>query len=182
MKQNIIGLTDNTVTDFLSSVNEPAYRLKQIKNGIYVHGYNSFKNFSNLPKILRNELEEKFIIRSLKKVDEIWQLSDGYKIESVVIYENKRVTFCISSQVGCPLDCKFCATGKMGILRNLSPGEIVEQVLEMTSEIGQSPTNIVYMGMGEPMLNYDVVKETIDFSNAQKKMDLANRRITVSTC
>ena len=192
MKQNIIDINDKKLVDFLKEINEPTYRINQIKNGIYVQGYNSFKNFSNLPKLLRDKLAEHYVIGSLKKVDEIiskvdgtkkflWQLSDGYKIESVVIYENKRITFCISSQVGCPLDCKFCATGKMGILRNLTPGEIVEQVLQMTFEIVQRPSNIVDTGMGEPMLNYEAVIESANIISDGSGFGLSPKRITIST-
>ena len=92
----------------------------------------------------------------------LWELTDGKKIESVIIYEGKRVTFCLSTQVGCALDCKFCATGKMGFLRNLTSGEIVEQVLLMMKLAKNPPTNIVFMGMGEPLLNLKNVLKASD--------------------
>jgi len=96
-----------------------------------------------------------------------------------------RVTLCVSCQAGCPMACSFCATWKLGLLKNLTNYEIIEQIYnaaKLLNKEGNKLRNIVYMGMWEPMLNYDIVKETINFANAQKKMDLANRRVTVSTC
>ncbi|KAA3617338.1 MAG: 23S rRNA (adenine(2503)-C(2))-methyltransferase RlmN [Calditrichaeota bacterium] len=192
MKKSILDCSIIELTEYLASINEPSFRANQIFEGIYAQNKISFEEFTTLPLNTRQKLAENFYLRTLEKVEEItstfdntqkflWKLIDGYKIESVIITENKRTTFCISSQVGCALDCKFCATGKMGILRNLTPGEIVEQVLLMQEKIGQKPTNIVYMGMGEPMLNYDSVIQAADILTAPKGLGLGKRRITIST-
>ncbi len=192
MKKSILDLTSSELIEYFSSIDESSFRANQIFEAIYVQNKTSFEEFTTLSKKIRKQLEEKFILRTFEKEDEItstldktqkflWKLSDGYKIESVIIYENKRITFCISSQVGCALDCKFCATGKMGILRNLSPGEIIEQVLLMQEKIGNKPTNIVFMGMGEPMLNYDSVIQAANILSAPKGFALGKSRITIST-
>ncbi len=192
MKKSLLDLTEQELVDFLTSIDEPSYRAKQIFEGVFAQTKKTFDEFTNLPKKMRYKLSENFYLNGLEKEDEIistvdntqkflWKLKDGYKIESVIIKENKRVTFCISSQVGCALDCKFCATGKMGILRNLSPAEIIEQVLHMQENISQKPTNIVYMGMGEPMLNYDSVIQAANILTAPKGLALSKKRITIST-
>ena len=107
-------------------------------------------------------------------------------IEAVIMrHLTGRVTLCISCHAGCPMACSFCATGKLWLLKNLEFHEIIEQIYyaaNLLNKEGEKLRNIVYMGMGEPMLNYDVVRDTIHFSTDQKKFDLANRRITVSTC
>jgi 23S rRNA (adenine2503-C2)-methyltransferase len=111
----------------------------------------------------------------------LWGLEDGLKIESVYIPEADRKTVCISSQVGCALGCTFCATGRMGFKRNLSPHEIVDQVLSVRRETLVQPTNVVVMGMGEPLLNYDHVMRALGVLNDPEGLAIAHRRITVST-
>jgi len=192
VKNLILQYSNEQLENFLQSISEPSYRARQIYQAIYAEGKKSFDEFSTLPKETRRFLQENFVLRGFKKVDEItskidgtrkflWQLMDGYKIESVIIYQKDRVTFCISSQVGCALDCKFCATGKMGILRNLNVGEIVEQVLQMQEIIDQSPNNIVFMGMGEPMLNYKAVIHAAEVMTDPAGMAIGKRKITIST-
>ncbi len=192
MKIHILDLSVQALSDKLAEMDVAAYRARQIIEATIVQNVPSFEEITTLSKKLRAQLAKKFILRSLKQVDTVlsevdntekflWELGDGYKVESVVIREGKRTTFCISSQVGCALDCKFCATGKMGFLRNLSSGEIVEQVLQMEAAIGQRPSNIVYMGMGEPMLNYDNVIKAAQTLTAPQGYGMATRRITIST-
>ncbi len=191
-KKSILDLSVDDLRALMKQWGEPAYRARQIYEGLYKHGHKSFEAITNLSKALRQKLNDTFTIRRLRQVDSVtsakdetrkflWQLHDGYKIESVIIYEGKRTTFCISSQVGCPLDCKFCATGKMGLLRNLTPGEIIEQVLQMSEIIENRPSNIVYMGMGEPMLNYEAVIASARVLGDMEGFGLAPRRITIST-
>ena len=192
MHKNIYDLTIPQLQLELSEISEPSYRAKQIFKGLYSSRWKNFDDFSNLPKTLRQKLKESFHISTFKQIDMIkseldettkflWQLHDGRKIESVIIYEGNRVTFCISSQVGCALDCKFCATGKMGIVRNLSPGEIIEQVLRML-EVSKNPaTNIVFMGMGEPMLNYDAVMQAAAVFADPEGLCFSRKKITIST-
>lgn len=192
MRENILDYTEDELGQCIRDIGQPAYRAGQIFKAIYVKNRQSFNDFSDLPKALRLKLERRFNIRSFKLIDELhskidgttkflWELSDGLKIESVIIYENKRVTFCISSQVGCPLDCKFCATGKMNFTRNLSSGEIVEQVLLMKERSKAPPTNIVFMGMGEPMLNYDPVMKAADIFSNPEGLCFNRKRIIIST-
>lgn len=192
MKNSILEYNNDLILSFLRSINEPPFRSKQIYKAIYAQNKSSFDKFSTLPKPTRQLLEDHFVLRSFTKIDDItskvdgtrkflWQLRDGYKIESVIIYQNGRITFCISSQVGCALDCKFCATGKMGILRNLTSGEITEQVLQMQSIIDQKPNNIVFMGMGEPMLNYISVIKAAEILSDPEGIGLGTKKITIST-
>ena len=191
-KKSILDLSPDELSALMKDWGEPRFRARQIYEGLYKHGFDSFDSFTTLSKALRKKLAENFVIRRLRQVDSIssekdgtrkflWALGDAYKIESVIIYEGRRTTFCISSQVGCPLDCKFCATGKMGLLRNLTPGEITEQVFRMAEIIGSRPTNIVYMGMGEPMLNYEAVIASARVLGDVDGFGLAPRRITIST-
>ena len=192
MRKNILDYTENQLADEVIALGEPTYRAKQIFKGIYSSNWKNFSDFTTLTKSFRSQLESKFNIANLKEVTIIrseiddttkflWELSDKNRIESVIIYEGKRVTFCISSQVGCALDCKFCATGKMGIIRNLAPGEIIEQVLRMKDKSKYPPTNIVYMGMGEPMLNYDAVMQAADILSDPEGLCFSRKKITIST-
>jgi len=189
---NILEYDRTEIQAYLTAQAEPAYRAQQIHQGIYIKKYERFEQFSNLPKTLRNRLAGTFRLRTFQLLDTIrspldkttkflWQLPDGLKIESVIIYEKRRVTFCISSQVGCPLDCKFCATGKMGFLRNLTVAEIVEQVLQMIALSERPPTNIVYMGMGEPMLNYENVMKAAHILSDPEGLCFSRKKITIST-
>jgi len=192
MQKNILDLTRAGLEAYIVDAGMERYRLDQLITGIYARSYESFEQFSNLPKSFKSMLENDFTLRSFKLADQIqsphdhttkflWTLQDGMKIESVIIYEGKRVTFCISSQVGCALDCKFCATGKMGFLRNLTVGEIVEQVLLMRSKSLLPPTNIVFMGMGEPMLNYEAVLAAADCLADPAGLSFNRKKITIST-
>ncbi len=192
MKENILNLDETQLSDYLQLLDQPRYRTRQIMKGIYVKNYEEFSRFSDLPKALRAELDTTFLLRSFTLEDQIvspkddttkflWKLNDGMMIESVIIYEGKRTTFCISSQVGCALDCKFCATGRMGLLRNLTSGEIVEQVLLMKKLSRQPVTNIVFMGMGEPLLNYDAVIRAADLISDPEGLCISRKKITIST-
>ena len=193
------GLPVQELEAFLASIGEPRYRAKQVFGWIYKHRASSFAEMSNLPQALRERLSAvagigqvgvaarqesgadgttKFLIR----------LSDGKSVECVLIPPRResidaetRMTLCVSTQVGCPLDCKFCATGTMGFERNLSAGEIVDQILTVQRLSTKPITNIVFMGMGEPMLNYANVMSSIDIISSEIGMAISPRRITVST-
>jgi len=192
MKQSILDLTKTELLLFLELHRQASFRSQQLLQGIYQNQYTEFEQFSVIPKSFRQTLDENYSLRTFKLVDThlstvdrttkfLWELADGLKIESVIIYEGRRVTFCISSQVGCALDCKFCATGKMGVLRNLSRGEIIEQVLQMSSRSEAPLTNIVFMGMGEPLLNPDEVLEAAHLFIDKDGLGLGKNRITIST-
>lgn len=176
---------------------EPAFRAKQIHEWLWKKRAISFEEMSNLSKSLRQKLEEHFVINAIvldkkqKSNDGTikcrFTLHDGHKIESVLIPvpDSNRYTVCVSSQVGCSLSCAFCATGMMKRMRNLDGFEIYDQyvlVNEMCEEeFGHSLTNVVYMGMGEPLLNYKGTLESIELLTSEKGLNISPKRITIST-
>jgi len=177
--------------------NEPAFRLKQVKKALFSEFITDWKQVSNLPKMLIDELSKNCPIDKIFKEEKIFKsdddqtlkalftLDDGLKIESVLMkHKDKRRTVCVSSQVGCSLDCDFCATGKEGFKRNLDSGEIVSQVLffsRLLKKSKQKVTNIVFMGMGEPFFNYDNVFEAIRMFNDKDGFNIGIRHISVSS-
>ncbi len=191
-KINLLDYSRDELRQFINELGEENYRADQIFKGIYAQLLPDFNPLSTLSKQLRSRLAANVAIRTFTLQDEsrstkdktakfLWRLHDGLLIESVIIYENRRITFCISSQVGCALDCKFCATGRMGFLRNLSSGEIVEQVLLMKERTEGKPTNIVFMGMGEPMLNLRNILKAAYIIADPDGLAFARRKITIST-
>ena len=171
----------------------PAYRADQVATWLYQQDATRLDEMSNLPLGLRSEIEAEFeletleVVLSQRSVDGTQKLLlrgfDGAMIEAVLIPEERRHTLCVSTQVGCPLTCSFCATGALGFTRNLSAGEIVDQVLHARRRIpaDEALTNVVFMGMGEPLLNLPNVSEAIRILVDPKGLALAPRRITVST-
>lgn len=193
-KKNILkGLTLNELKEYFISIGESKFRGEQLFNWIYNHIVFDFSDMQNFPKELRNKLNESTILKTLELITTQYSLStgtkkflysttDNKKIETVLIPEGERNTLCISTQVGCPLDCKFCATGLMGYKRNLNSGEIVDQYLLTAREIDKkSITNIVYMGMGEPLLNFDNTVKSIEIFTHELTKGLSRKRITIST-
>ena len=195
MKPLINDLTLTELTSKITEMGEPAYRSKQIWQMIYRQLIASPDDFSNLPKDFRQQLDENFcflpllVEKNLKSSDEqtnklLFRLQDDRMIESVLMRYRERNTICISSQVGCPMNCAFCATGQMGFTRNLSAGEIVAQILFFARLLKSEDlklTNIVVMGMGEPFHNYDAVMKAIDIINDPDGMNFGERRVTIST-
>ncbi len=175
------------------------YRADQLYRWLYARRARTFGEMTDLPRDLLNTLESRFSIPSLvtehvshasdgtKKY--LFALEDGQRVETVlipsemrdVLGEHRRKTLCVSTQVGCPLDCKFCATASMKVKRNLTTGEILLQLFEVERESGEAITNLVFMGMGEPMLNYDNVVRALRILTDPKLELLNKRRITVST-
>jgi len=201
---NLKGLTLPELQTFVTSIGEQKYRGKQLFDWLYLKEASSFGEMSSLSKPLRASLEVSARIDSMRLIEAqisdgdgtekfLFELHDGKRIESVLIpprtafksadageeEEQKRLTLCVSTQVGCPLDCTFCATATMGFHRNLTAGEIVDQLLQVKKISGKKVTNIVYMGMGEPMLNYDQVMNSADIFTVGCK--IAAKRITLST-
>ena len=177
---------------WLSERGEPAYRLRQITPRLWQRPVASWADATDLPGPLRASLEEAFPLRRLPlQIHQVssdgtqkflWDLGDGEAIESVLIPEGKRRTLCISSQAGCALGCVFCATGRMGFRRNLSAAEIAGQVREIVlRDPALKPTNIVFMGMGEPLLNWEAVDTTLTILNGADGLGIGARHITVST-
>lgn len=196
-KQSLIGLDHEELAAFITGLGEQPFRAKQLFRWIYGRAAASFEEITDLAKPLRQRLQEVAALEALTLVTRqishrrdaekyLFRLADGLHIESVLMHEEiagrpSRHTLCISSQVGCPVDCKFCATGLMGLLRNLSAGEIVDQVLTVR-RMSESPiTNVVVMGMGEPMLNYDALIKACYLLADDEGPNLAQRRIVIST-
>ena len=171
----------------------PAYRADQLATWLYRNDVDEPDRMTNLPASIRSELERDFdlqvldVVETQRSVDGTQKLLlsafDGARVEAVLIPEERRNTLCVSTQVGCPLTCSFCATGALGFARNLSTGEIVDQVLQAMRrmEPGSTLTNLVFMGMGEPLLNLPAVSEAIRILTDPKAFALAPRRVTVST-
>jgi 23S rRNA (adenine2503-C2)-methyltransferase len=185
-------MTRDEIAAAMTTLGEPAYRARQIHDWIYAKRASSFDRMTNLPAPLRTRLAETFDLGRLK-VAGVEASTDGTRkylldvkggrIESVLIPEPSRNTFCISSQVGCALDCAFCLTARMGFGRHLKAGEIVSQVLLMLGEREADglPVNIVFMGMGEPLHNYEEVMRAFRILTARDGVGISGRRVTVST-
>lgn len=192
-KKELKGLTLSELEEYFVSIKQPKFRAQQIFNWMYNHISFDFGEMQNISKELRTILADSCSLQSLKLVATqgsestetkkfLFETHDGRKIESVLIPDEERATLCISTQVGCPLDCKFCATGLMGYKRNLTVGEVVDQYLLVAKEAGKSKiTNIVYMGMGEPLLNFDTTLKSIEIFTHELTKGLSRTRITVST-
>lgn len=183
------------LSEIILDWNEPAYRAQQIWQGIYQKYWISSLEFTTLPLALRNKLDRHFVFGTLNPEKELqsndgltkkilYRLHDKSAIETVLMGYADRNTVCISSQVGCGMGCNFCATGNMGFIRNLSRGEIVEQVIKTAADLGQngkSLTNVVFMGMGEPFNNYQPVMDAVQILNDPKGLGMGKRRFTIST-
>ncbi|MBC8111787.1 MAG: 23S rRNA (adenine(2503)-C(2))-methyltransferase RlmN [Verrucomicrobia bacterium] len=194
-KKDIRKIDLAVLKDFLTEKGEKPFRAKQISEWLWKKSAVSFEEMTNLSEKLRALLAEDFEIRQVSvakqqksrdgTIKSAFQLFDGNIIEGVLIPANDRITACVSSQVGCSLTCKFCATGYMERKRNLDAAEIYDQVAlikKQAEENFQSPlTNVVYMGMGEPLLNYANVMESIRYLTSQEGLNMAAKRITVST-
>ncbi len=194
-KANIRNLSFEDLTKVVLDLGEKKFRAKQVYEWLWKKGVRGFEEMKNIPKALNNALSEAYFIDALKITDlqksndgtvkVAFTSFDGHVTEGVLIPTDTRVTACISSQVGCSLACKFCATGRLKLMRNLSPGEIYDQVLLLTDlsqehyEINLS--NIVFMGMGEPLLNFNNVMQGSDRICSEDGLGISPRRITVST-
>jgi 23S rRNA (adenine2503-C2)-methyltransferase len=194
-KQNIRSFSKEEIGEYLESIGEKKFRLQQIWEWLWQKHAFDFQSMSNLSKELRASLEEKFTLPSLsidtKQVSEDgtvksrFKTHDGFKVEGVLIPTAERLTACVSSQIGCSLSCKFCATGFMERERNLSFDEIYDEVVLLNQQAmsiyNKKLTNIVFMGMGEPLLNYKNVLKAIERITAPDGLGMGSRRITVST-
>ncbi len=195
MKRDIRNIDKNDLSKYFNEIGEKPFRAKQVWEWIWQKSARSFDEMSNLSKTLREQLDEDFEIRAIQ-LDTVQQSTDGTiksafrlhdhaLIESVLIPADDRMTACVSSQVGCSLNCTFCATGYMERVRNLDPGEIYDQIIEInrqTKEKFNIPlSNVVFMGMGEPLLNYKNVLKGIDRITGKDGLNMSSRRITLST-
>jgi 23S rRNA (adenine2503-C2)-methyltransferase len=190
----ILSTSATQLEEWLSSRAAPAYRRKQVW-GWLARGAASFDEMGDIPKPLRSELEREFRITSLRQVamseadhglttKTLYELDGGHSVESVVMRYSGRSTLCISSQAGCPIGCPFCATGKFPFGRNLKANEIVEQALDAVRVLGAEGrrlSHVVFMGMGEPMANYQAVVESVRRLSDPELLGISPRRIVVST-
>jgi 23S rRNA (adenine2503-C2)-methyltransferase len=192
-KINLVGASLEEIEALAAELGEPRFRARQIYAGLYRRRLRTWESFTDLAKPLREKLSQRFVItcpdavRIFQSADGtrryLFEVSGGHRIESVFIPEEKRDTFCISTQVGCPVACLFCVTGKLPMRRNLSAGEIVGQVLALQANRGTDlkRLNIVIMGMGEPLLNYDQVIKALRLMTDPLGMSISVRRVTLST-
>jgi 23S rRNA (adenine2503-C2)-methyltransferase len=188
-------LSQNELVAWLKEHGQPSFRAKQISEWLWKKQALTFEEMTNIGRDLQNLLAEHFVIDVLhleSKADSsdaettkyVWKLFDGTYVESVLIRSFDRNTVCVSTQVGCPIGCTFCSSGKMGCVRNLTAAEIAVQVLNIQRDLvkgGANVTNIVYMGMGEPLRNYDEVVLSIRLLTDPQLSNFSRRRITVST-
>lgn len=194
-KKDIRSLNEEQLIELFAEIGEPKFRARQVHQWLWQKAVSSFDQMSNLPKALREKLKEQFEIREIEIVDEQisedgtikfgFKVFDGEFIEGVLIPKDDRMTACISSQVGCSLTCKFCATASLDRKRNLDFFEIFDQVViidrKAKEHYGKPLTNIVYMGMGEPLLNYANVKKSIEHISSPDGLGMSPKRITLST-
>lgn len=188
-------LDKQALTEFIISQGEKAFHAKQLLDWVYQKSILSWDAMTNLSRDLRQKLS-KFLVLPVIKLERIqdstdgetykflWKLRDGNLVESVLICSGDRRTVCVSSQVGCPAKCAFCASGKQGFFRNLRPSEIVEQVVQINHWLAarnERVSHVVYMGMGEPLKNYDSVMRSIRVLSHPEMLNISQRRITVST-
>lgn len=191
----IYDLSNTQISELVSSLGEPEYRVEQIWQGLYHDLWDSAAKATTLSKNLRSHLTENITFSSLDPVQKysssdghthktLFKLQDGNFVETVLMDYDQRRTLCISTQSGCAMGCVFCATGQMGFRRNLTSGEIIEQVLHFSRylrDFGEQVTNIVVMGMGEPFHNYDATMAAVRRLNDPKGFNLGARRFTIST-
>ena len=194
-KIELKGLFPEELARHVSKMGLERYRTRQLIDWLYNKGVTDFTSMTNLSKAVRARLDAQFKLLTLNRVEKIesasrdtekflFELPDKRRVESVLMRDGKRRTLCVSSQVGCPLDCQFCATARMGLLRNLTAAEIIEQVLyaqRFLRERGDELTHVVMMGMGEPLLNFDQVLRAIRLINLDYGAAIGIRRITLST-
>lgn len=194
-KKDIRALTKEQLRDFFAENGDKSFRGNQVYEWLWSKSLHTFEDMTNISKETREMLEANFVINHIK-VDSMQKsadgtikngikLHDGFVVESVLIPTKKRTTACVSSQVGCSLDCKFCATSRLKRMRNLNPDEIYDQVVIIDKQSrlyhNRKLTNIVFMGMGEPLMNYKNVMKSIEMITSPEGLGMSSKRITVST-
>lgn len=194
MKTDLKGLGAHEIEQWAVGQGLEAYRGRQIRHWLFKKLAKSFEEMTTLPKDLRASLQEKACICHIVRIETqesrdgtkkyLFKLEDDHFIESVLIPERDHHTLCISSQAGCAMDCRFCLTAKQGLKRNLTASEIVDQVIHVKRSMNDPDrlTNIVFMGMGEPLANYDAVKKAVINLMDDGGLNFSRRKITLSTC
>lgn len=192
-EKSIKGMSLREIKNLVADIGEDHYRANQIYKWIYKYGVFSFSEMTDLKKELREKLSNKYTLSTLKLKFEVksnidstkkylFELNDGNSIESVYMIEGKRITSCLSTMAGCPIGCPYCATGSMGLKRKLSAGEIIDQFLWINKNNSNKITNIVFMGMGEPFLNYDNTIKAAQIFSSDMGADISAKKIVISTC
>jgi 23S rRNA (adenine2503-C2)-methyltransferase len=197
--QSLLGMMPGEVEALIKEMGEPGFRAKQVVEWTFVRRVADIEAMTNLPKALRERLKERLVTRTMTiatvtgSADTtrkfLLKLNDGRYVETVLIPANPalyggksdRRTLCVSSQVGCAYDCKFCASGLAGFTRNLTAGEIVEQIVQVEAHTGERVDNLVFMGMGEPLANFSNLIKAIEILNAEWGIGIGARHMTVST-
>tara|TARA_B100002051_G_scaffold76624_1_gene73171 strand:+ start:19044 stop:20090 length:1047 start_codon:yes stop_codon:yes gene_type:complete len=191
-KTVIKGMNLSQITKWCEDLNQSSFRASQIYQWMYKHGVANAGSMNNISKELKNIIDNQCTLNTLEieKIDKssvektqkiLFKTHDGHFIESVSMVEKDRHTICISSQIGCNVDCDFCATASMGLIRNLMAGEIIDQAIAIRSMVKEPITNVVFMGMGEPFLNYERVINAADILHDHNGFGLGAKRITIST-
>ncbi|EPY2308838.1 23S rRNA (adenine(2503)-C(2))-methyltransferase RlmN [Clostridium sporogenes] len=191
--ENILDLTLEELKEWLISKEEKAFRAKQIFNWIYDKLIFDFNNMKNIPEKTKNVLSDNFYIGVPKVVEKLisqdkstykflFEYKDGNIIESVVMKYKHGNSICVSTQVGCRMGCKFCASTLDGVIRNLTSGEILSQIMAAQKEIGERISNVVLMGSGEPLDNFGNVTKFLDLVTSESTLNIGQRHITLSTC
>lgn len=189
--KNLYDLTLKELEDYFISIGDKKFRATQIYEFLYKKRVKSISDMTNIGKNMISHLKENFTMDKIKLIVKqedkdvkkyLFELLDGNKIESVVMYHDYGISICVSSQVGCNMGCKFCESGRLKKVRNLEAYEIVEQILIIEEDIKQRISHVVVMGIGEPFDNYDNVLKFIKIINHPKGIDIGSRHITISTC
>ena len=192
--RSIKDLSREELAQWLADRGEPRYRLDQLEGWLYRRDVVSFHDMTNLPRAFRGELEREFLLFSLEEVAReeapdgtvkfLFSARDGERVESVLIPDRDRLTLCVSTQVGCRMGCRFCLTGRQGFRRDLTRGEILDQVLLVRREArsrGREMTNVVFMGMGEPLDNYRESLAALRILVSDRGLGFSHRKVTLST-
>lgn len=194
MKVDLKGMSLEETEAWVKALGLPLYRALQIRRWLFKARARSFDEMTTLSKSLRKSLAEKARINHLEELKQeasrdgtrkhLFQLRDGHLIETVLIPERGHFTLCISSQAGCAMNCRFCLTGRQGLKRDLTAAEIVDQVVQVKRGLADPErlTNIVFMGMGEPLANYDEVVKAVGNITGEESMNFSHRTVTLSTC
>ncbi len=191
-KKALKNFTEAEMKEFMKEIGEKAFRGTQVYSWIY-KGAKNFDDMKNIPKSLREKLEEVSYIGNIdielkleskdgKTKKYLFLLNDGNIIETVMMDYDSRVTVCVSNQVGCRMGCRFCASTMDGLVRNLEPWEILDQIMKIQEDTGKRVSNLVLMGSGEPLDNYDNTKQFLKIVNDENGLNIGYRHITLSTC
>lgn len=188
---NIYDLTKKDLEKYFISINDKKFRATQLYEWLYINRVKSFCDMKNISNDLKEKLNNDFSFNTIKIIKKevskdvnkyLFELNDGELIESVLMFHDYGISLCISTQVGCSMNCSFCESGKTGKYRNLKPSEMVNQILEIENDINKRISHVVLMGIGEPFDNYDNVMKFIRIINDPKGIAIGARHITISTC